>query len=135
MNNKTIDWKRDVVNGEYRSQAFDTPSRQCRTRRDQKLDHEISQKNTKRFTDLFVAYLSLLVEHGPLPEVFGSDENGDMRLCLKVFIPKYRDYVRQTSDGRFLKRVGSHRHSIPPEQLGRLLEHLLTEPERINPLK
>ena len=49
------------------------------------------------------------------------DENGDMHLCLKVFIPKSRYYVHQTSDGRFLKRVGSHRHPIPPEQLGRLL--------------
>lgn len=49
------------------------------------------------------------------------DENQTLKLCLKVDIPKSRYYVHQTSDGRFLKRVGSHRHPIPPEQLGRLL--------------
>ncbi|MCF8039643.1 MAG: putative DNA binding domain-containing protein [Desulfohalobiaceae bacterium] len=49
------------------------------------------------------------------------DENQVLKLCLKVDIPKSRYYVHQTSDGRFLKRVGSHRHPIPPEQLGRLL--------------
>lgn len=49
------------------------------------------------------------------------DENQTLKLCLKVAIPKSRYYVHQTSDGRFLKRVGSHRHPIPPEQLGRLL--------------
>ncbi len=43
-------------------------------------------------------------------------------LCLKVYIPRARFYVHQTSDGRFLKRIGSHRKPIPPEQLGRLLE-------------
>jgi len=49
------------------------------------------------------------------------DEDRMLKLCLKVDIPKSRYYVHQTSDGRFLKRVGSHRHPIPPEQLGRLL--------------
>lgn len=49
------------------------------------------------------------------------DENQVLKLCLKVDLPKSRYYVHQTSDGRFLKRVGSHRHPIPPEQLGRLL--------------
>ena len=49
------------------------------------------------------------------------DENQVLKLCLKVDIPKSRYYVHQTSDGRFLKRVSSHRHPIPPEQLGRLL--------------
>lgn len=49
------------------------------------------------------------------------DENQMLKLCLKVDIPKSRYYVHQTSDGRFLKRVGSHRLPIPPEQLGRLL--------------
>ncbi len=49
------------------------------------------------------------------------DEDQMLKLCLKVDIPKSRYYVHQTSDGRFLKRVGSHRHPIPPEQLGRLL--------------
>jgi len=49
------------------------------------------------------------------------DDNDTLKLCLKVDIPKSRYYVHQTSDGRFLKRIGSHRHPIPPEQLGRLL--------------
>ena len=49
------------------------------------------------------------------------DDTQTLKLCLKVDIPKSRYYVHQTSDGRFLKRVGSHRHPIPPEQLGRLL--------------
>lgn len=49
------------------------------------------------------------------------DDSQSLKLCLKVDIPKSRYYVHQTSDGRFLKRVGSHRHPIPPEQLGRLL--------------
>lgn len=48
-------------------------------------------------------------------------DNDTLKLCLKVDIKKSRYYVHQTSDGRFLKRVGSHRHPIPPEQLGRLL--------------
>lgn len=49
------------------------------------------------------------------------DDNNNLKLCLKVFVPQSRYYVHQTSDGRFLKRVGSHRHPIPPDQLGRLL--------------
>jgi predicted HTH transcriptional regulator len=51
-----------------------------------------------------------------LPGTDGVD-----RLCLKVEIDKSRFYVHQTVDGRFLKRVGSHRRLIPAEQLGRLL--------------
>lgn len=50
-----------------------------------------------------------------------SDAEGAVRLCLKVYIPRARFYVHQTTDGRFLKRVGSHRTRIPAEQLGRLL--------------
>lgn len=42
-------------------------------------------------------------------------------LCLKATIPKAKFYVHSTSDGRYLKRVGSHRTLIPAEQLGRLL--------------
>ncbi|WP_058557686.1 ATP-binding protein [Thiohalocapsa sp. ML1] len=49
----------------------------------------------------------------------GAD--GARRLCLKAYIPRARFYVHQTSDGRFLKRVSSHRKPIPPEQLGRML--------------
>jgi len=42
-------------------------------------------------------------------------------LCLKVEIPKAKYYVHSTADGRYLKRVGTHRTLIPPDQLGRLL--------------
>lgn len=49
----------------------------------------------------------------------GADDGN--RLCLKAYVPRARFYVHQTSDGRFLKRVGSHRAPIPAEQLGRLL--------------
>jgi len=49
------------------------------------------------------------------------DASGVERLCLKLKIQKARFYVHQTTDGRFLKRVGSHRHPIPADQLGRLL--------------
>jgi predicted HTH transcriptional regulator len=49
------------------------------------------------------------------------DDNQTLKLCLKVDIAKSQYYVHRTTDGRFLKRVGSHRHPIPPEQLGRLL--------------
>jgi predicted HTH transcriptional regulator len=49
------------------------------------------------------------------------DADGVDHLCLKVEIDKSRFYVHQTVDGRFLKRVGSHRRLIPAEQLGRLL--------------
>lgn len=48
------------------------------------------------------------------------DEAGMLRLCLKADIPRSRFYVHQTIDGRFLKRIGSHVHPIPAEQLGRL---------------
>jgi ATP-dependent DNA helicase RecG len=53
--------------------------------------------------------------------VFLPGVEGAGRLCLKIYIPRARYYVHQTSDGRFLKRVGSHRKPIPPEQLGRML--------------
>lgn len=49
------------------------------------------------------------------------DQSNQLQLCLKVTISKSRFYVHQTTDGRFLKRVGSHRTPIPAEQLGRLL--------------
>jgi len=49
------------------------------------------------------------------------DSEGSLKLCLKIGIPKSRFYLHQTTDGRFLKRVGSHCHPIPAEQLGRLL--------------
>jgi len=49
------------------------------------------------------------------------DDNNESKLCLKVDIPKSKYQVHQTTDGRFLKRVGSHRTPIPPEELGRML--------------
>lgn len=49
------------------------------------------------------------------------NSDGRAVLCLKVSIPKAKFYVHSTSDGRYLKRVGSHRTLIPAEQLGRLL--------------
>lgn len=49
----------------------------------------------------------------------GTD--GALKLCLKVTVPKARYYVHSTSDGRYLKRVGSHRQPIPQDQLGRML--------------
>jgi ATP-dependent DNA helicase RecG len=53
--------------------------------------------------------------------IYLSGAGGTSRLCLNVYIPRARFYVHQTSDGRFLKRVGTHRAPIPAEQLGRLL--------------
>lgn len=52
---------------------------------------------------------------------FLPDNDGVARLCLKFYVPQSRFYVHQTTDGRFLKRVGSHRSLIPAEQLGCLL--------------
>ncbi|MBF0159297.1 MAG: putative DNA binding domain-containing protein [Magnetococcales bacterium] len=49
------------------------------------------------------------------------DAAGVNRLVLHIDIPKSRHYVHHTSDGKFLKRVSSHRTPIPAEQLGRLL--------------
>ncbi|MBF0138213.1 MAG: putative DNA binding domain-containing protein [Magnetococcales bacterium] len=49
------------------------------------------------------------------------DREGVDRLVLQVDLPKSRFYVHHTTDGKFLKRVGSHRTPIPAEQLGRLL--------------
>lgn len=42
-------------------------------------------------------------------------------LCLIVEIPQSSYKLHQTSDDRFLLRVGSHRRLIPAEQLARLL--------------
>lgn len=48
-------------------------------------------------------------------------EEGVDCLILQITIPKAQFYVHSTADGRFLKRIGSHRVPIPGEQLGRLL--------------
>ena len=42
-------------------------------------------------------------------------------LCLVVEIPASSFDVHQTSDGRFLHRIGSHRRLIPAERLARML--------------
>lgn len=42
-------------------------------------------------------------------------------LCLIVGIPPSQFDVHQTSDGRFLHRIGSHRRLIPAERLARML--------------
>lgn len=57
------------------------------------------------------------------------------KLCLIVEIPMSRFDVHQTSDGRYLQRLGSHRQSIPPERLARLLSaRRLTSPIEERPL-
>ena len=48
-------------------------------------------------------------------------EDDEPRLCLIIDVPVSRFDVHQTSDGRFLQRIGSHRHLIPAERLARLL--------------
>ena len=47
-------------------------------------------------------------------------EGDEPKLCLVIDIPVSRFDVHQTSDGRFLQRIGSHRHLIPAERLARL---------------
>ena len=42
-------------------------------------------------------------------------------LCLIVEIPRSRHELHQTSDGRFLHRIGSHRRVIPADRLARML--------------
>lgn len=46
---------------------------------------------------------------------------GQEVLCLKVDVAKSRFAVVQTRDGRYLKRVGSHRMPIPTSDLAQLL--------------
>ena len=48
-------------------------------------------------------------------------EGGSPTLCLIVEIPPSKFDVHQTSDGRFLQRVSSHRQLIPAERLARML--------------
>lgn len=52
---------------------------------------------------------------------FLPGEDGDPKLCLIVEVPVSRFEVHQTSDGRYLQRIGSHQRLIPAEQLARLL--------------
>ena len=46
---------------------------------------------------------------------------GAPALCLIVEIPRSPHEIHQTSDGRFLQRIGSHRRVIPAERLARML--------------
>ena len=46
---------------------------------------------------------------------------GTPALCLIVQIPRSPHELHQTSDGRFLQRIGSHRRVIPAERLARML--------------
>ena len=48
-------------------------------------------------------------------------EDGAPKLCLIIEIPRAAFDVHQTSDGRYLQRIGSHRRLIPPERLARML--------------
>ena len=62
-------------------------------------------------------------------------EDGDLKLCLIVEIPPSKFDVHQTSDGRFLQRVSSHRQLIPAERLARMLtERRLASPLEERPM-
>ena len=52
---------------------------------------------------------------------FLPGEDGAPKLCLIVEIARSGFGVHQTSDGRYLQRIGSHRRSIPAERLARML--------------
>lgn len=49
------------------------------------------------------------------------DATGSLRLCLKVTIPKNIFAVVSTWDQRPIKRVGSHRQAIQPDELARIM--------------
>ena len=62
-------------------------------------------------------------------------DDGDSRLCLIVGIPASAYEVHQTTDGRYLQRIGSHRRPIPGPQLARLLSsRRLAEPAEERPV-
>ncbi len=48
-------------------------------------------------------------------------EDDEPKLCLIIDVPASPFEVHQTSDGRFLQRIGSHRHPVPAARLARLL--------------
>lgn len=67
-------------------------------------------------------------------EFLPAEDDGP-RLCLIVDVPASRFDVHQTSDGRFLQRIGSHRHLIPAERLARLLSaRRMTDPIEERPV-
>ncbi len=62
-------------------------------------------------------------------------EGDEPKLCLIVDVPVSRFDVHQTGDGRFLQRIGSHRHLIPAERLARLLSaRRMTDPIEERPV-
>ena len=66
---------------------------------------------------------------------FLPGEDDSSRLCLIIRIPASAYEVHQTSDGRYLQRIGSHRWPIPGPQLARLLSsRRLAEPVEERPV-
>ena len=62
-------------------------------------------------------------------------EGGAPKLCLIVEVPRSGFDVHQTSDGRYLQRIGSHRRLIPAERLARMLSaRRLTHPIEERPV-
>ena len=62
-------------------------------------------------------------------------EGDEPKLCLIIDVPVSRFDVHQTDDGRFLQRIGSHRHLIPAERLARLLSaRRMTDPIEERPV-
>ena len=56
-------------------------------------------------------------------------------MCLIIDVPVSPFDVHQTGDGRFLQRIGSHRHLIPAERLARLLSaRRMTDPIEERPV-
>lgn len=66
--------------------------------------------------DLVEPVLDVAIEAVELP-----DDAGARRLCLRVDVPKSRYAVHRMKDGKYLRRIGTHRQPIPPELLGRML--------------
>ena len=66
---------------------------------------------------------------------FLPGENDIPKLCLIIVIPESTYEVHQTTDGRYLQRIGSHLRPIPGPQLARLLSsRRLAQPVEERPL-
>ena len=66
---------------------------------------------------------------------FLPGEDDEPKLCLIIRIPVSRFDVHQTGDGRFLQRIGTHRHLISAERLARLLSaRRMTDPVEERPV-
>ena len=62
-------------------------------------------------------------------------QGDEPKLCLIIDVPVSRFDVHQTSDGRFLQRIGSHRRLIPAERLARMFSaRRLTSPLEQRPV-